>query len=344
MPHYRILIVEDQREVGRLLRSALLTLEHELVVIELPSAEEAILDSTRNKVDLLVSDYRLPGMTGVDLLHKVRKNHPETKVILITGQTDPRIRKDVAESGADAFFIKPVPIADFLDAVERHLGLVDTILPPEPIEVDDEVVPQPSLPDLLAGLRQDLSANTVILLNDTGRILARAGDFPNSKDELSITSSLLTLHSTGKKVAAMIGQQVVSNWHVFNGGQYDLISAPVGTNHVMAIIGKSLAGEGQAVKTMELFILARKDIEQFIGESVTEISSVPEEHAIPAEAIEQGEREMEPLFKDAKKKLKPAEVKEFWDNAADNQKALSNPDMLSYEQARKLGLAPKDKS
>ncbi len=182
MSSYQILIVEDQREVSRLLRSALETLEHKMNVIEIPSGEEAILYSSRNPVDLLVSDFRLPGMTGIELMVKVRKYHPEMKVILITGQTDPKVRKDVAEAGADAFFIKPVPMADFLDAVERHLGLVETILPPEPIApiVSDEAL-QLNLPDLLAHLRQDLDAIAVFLLGDTGRILARAGDLPDIK-------------------------------------------------------------------------------------------------------------------------------------------------------------------
>jgi len=343
MAPYRIQIVEDQREVSRLLRSALETLEHELIVVEFLSGEEAILDSSRNKVDLLIADYRLPGMTGIELMHKVRKNNPPAKVILITGQTDPRIRKEVAEAGADAFFLKPVPIADFLDIVERQLGLVETMLPPEPIAIDDEEI-QRELPDLLAGLRQELAANTVLLLNDTGRILARAGDFPDSNAEIAMISSLLSIHSAGQKVARFIGQKLPSNWHVFVGGQYDLIFAPVGTTHAMLVIGKGLASEGQVLKTFETFSLARKNIEEMVGEAVSGISISQEPITTSLEMIEQGEKEMEPLFKEAKKKFNPSEVNEYWNNAADKQKAPSKPDMLSYEQAKQLGLAPEDKS
>src|SRR5512140_19136 len=152
MPPFRILIVEDQREVSRLLRSALETLEHKMDVYEIPSGEEAILFSSRNPVDLLVSDFRLPGMSGIELMKKICKYHPEMKVILITGQTDPKVRKAVAEAGADAFFIKPVPMADFLDAVERHLGLVETILPPEPISAEVTEEKTRALPDQLSEL------------------------------------------------------------------------------------------------------------------------------------------------------------------------------------------------
>ncbi len=343
MPSYRILIVEDQREVSRLLRSALETLEYDLVVAEIPSGEEAILDSSRNKVDLLVSDYRLPGMTGIELMRKVQKNNPGTKIILITGQTDPRIRRDIAEAGANAYFIKPVPIADFLDAVERHLGLVETILPPEPIAVDDEEI-ELGLPDLLAGLRQELSANAVLLLNDTGRVLARAGAFPNDIDENTLIPPLLTIHSAGQKVGRLVGQLQLSNWHVFDGGQFELIFAPVGISHGMVILGKGLAAEEQILKTVEIFSQYRKNIEQVLGGSILKPNGEPEPITPPGEKTEPVDRELDPLLKGAKKKFNPSEVNEFWDNAAESQKAPTKPDMLSYDQAKKLGLAPKDES
>jgi len=343
MSPLRILIVEDQREVSRLLRSALETLEYGLEVVEIPSGEEAILYSSRKKVDLLVSDYRLPGMSGIELMRKVQKNQPQAKIILVTGQTDPRIRREVAEAGADAFFIKPIPMADFLDAVERHLDLIGTILPPELIAVDDAEL-QRNLPDLLAGLRQELAATAVLLLNDTGRILARAGDLPDRDNEVALISSLLSIYSAGQKVSRLIGQKIASNWFVFDGGKYDLVFAPVGLTHAMLIIGKGVAGEVQVLKMVDIFSAARKKIEQLIGETSQGTPTTKEPLTTPLENVEQSTKEMEPMFKDAKKKLKPAEVDEFWSKAADEHKAPSKPDMLSYDQAKQLGLAPEDKS
>ena len=343
MASHRILIVEDQREVSRLLRSALETLEYDLEVVEIPSGEEAILYSSRNQVDLLVSDYRLPGMSGVELMHKVQKNHPQAKIILVTGQTDPQIRKEVAEAGADAFFIKPIPMADFLDAVERHLDLVETILPPETISADEPEIHR-GLPDLLAGLRQGLEATAVLLLNDTGRILARAGDLPDRDIEVSLISYLLSIHAAGQKISPLIGQKIASNWTFFDEGKYDLVFAPVGLAHAMLVIGKGLAGGDQVSKTVDIFSAARKEIEQVIGEISPETAATQEQLATPLEGIEQATKELEPLFKDAKKKIKTAELNEFWDKAVDAHIAPTKPDMLSYEQARQLGLTPEDES
>jgi CheY-like chemotaxis protein len=349
MAAYRILIVEDQREVSRLFRSALETLEHDLQVVEIPSGEEAILYSSRNPVDLLVTDYRLPGMSGIELMRKVRTNHPKAKILLVTGQADPKIRKEVAEAGADGFFIKPVAMADFLDAVERHLGLVETILPPEPIAVDDEQEIQ-RLPDLLSGLRQELEATAVLLLNDAGRILARAGELPDANAEVSFLSSLLSIQSAGQKISHLLGQGSYSSWSIFDGGEYDLIFAPVGQEHAMLVIGKKIADEKRAMSAVGAFSRSRAPIEAALSEMTVPANgkkpSKPYQEPLttPLEVIEKNARELEPLFKSVKKKLKTAELNEFWDDAADKHKAPTKPDMLSYEQAKQLGLAPKDES
>jgi DNA-binding response OmpR family regulator len=344
MASHRILIVEDQREVSRLLRSALDTLEYKLEIVEIPSGEEAILDSSKNDVHLLVSDYRLPGMSGIELMKKVRKNHPKAKVILITGQTDPKVRREVAEAGADAFFIKPVLIADFLDSVERHLGLVETILPPEPIDTDDEEEVKRNLPDVLARLRQEMDAMAVLLLNDAGRVLARAGDLPDKNNEVSLLSSLLSIYSAGQKLTRQLGQKAASSWHVFDGGKYDLIFAPVGVSYAMLVIGKGLADEARVLKTVGIFSMARRSIEAGVGEEQSDTPAAQEPVTTPLEVVEKSVKELEPLLKDSRKKMKPTEVNDFWDKAANKHKAPTKPDMLTYEQARQLGLAPEDET
>jgi CheY-like chemotaxis protein len=341
----RILIVEDQREVSRLLRTSLETLEHKLEVVEIPSGEEAILDASHKKVDMLISDYRLPGISGLELMHKVRNYHPRAKVILITGLSDPKVRKEVAEAGADAFFIKPVPIADFLDAVERGLGLVETFLPAEPIAREVDISPK-TLSDLLSGLRHELKATAVILLNDDGHVQARAGDLPDSGSEVALISSLLAIHSAGQKVSRVLEQNNAANWHAFSGGEHDLLFAPVGSTYAMLVIGKDLASSKNVLKNINTFMASGKAIEKSLGTPATTPvkPGKPASEPTPTQIIatEESAKELEPLFKDAKKKIKPGEADAFWDEAADKHKAPTNPDMLTYEQAKQLGLAPED--
>jgi CheY-like chemotaxis protein len=343
MPHFRILIVEHQHEVSLLLRSALKTLEADLDVVEIRSGEEAILDSSRNKVDLLVSDYRLPGISGIELMHKVKANQPEAKVILVTGQPDPRIRKVVAEAGADAFFIKPVQMADFLDAVERLLNLVETILPPAPIAIKEPEV-QPGLADLLAGLRKDLTATAVLLVNDSGRIIARAGDLPDRDNGPALISCLLSIHTAGQKVSRLLSPKKTSNRFVFGGGEYDLVYAPVGRTDALLVIGKGITEQEKVFNTIDIFSAARKNIDQLIDEHPKKPLETKLPQTKPLEESGKIVEEIEPLLRKAKKKRKTGELDEFWNKAVDHHVAPAEPHMLSYEQARKLGLAPKDES
>src|SRR5512144_554457 len=97
-----ILLVDDQRDIVRLLHSTLQTLGHQLDIVDAPSGEEALLEASRRKVDLLVSDYLLPGISGVDLMHKIQVRSPELKVIFISGMTERRVRKEMVNAGAVA--------------------------------------------------------------------------------------------------------------------------------------------------------------------------------------------------------------------------------------------------
>src|SRR5512143_4051253 len=136
MSSYHILIVDDQKDIRRVLVSGLQTLGQTLDVIEVPSAEEAMLLAPRRTFDLIVTDVRLPGISGLDLVKKLRAFNPNLKLILITGLSDYQTRKQVEEAGTFAFFYKPIGMGDFLDAVERALGLVETSFAPAPLVVE----------------------------------------------------------------------------------------------------------------------------------------------------------------------------------------------------------------
>jgi hypothetical protein len=97
------------------------------------------------------------------------------------------------------------------------------------------------------------------------------------------------------------------------------------------------------LKTVQIFSAARGPIEQALGGTPLGTKAAQEPVTAPLEVVEQSAKELEPLFKEAKKKLKPQEVDAFWNKAAGKHKAPTKPDMLSYDQAKQLGLAPEEK-
>jgi CheY-like chemotaxis protein len=344
-----VLLVDDQKDIVRLLHSTLQTLGYQLDIVDAPSGEEALLEASRRKVDLLVADYLLPGISGVELMHKVRARQPELKVIFISGMTDRKARAEMLGAGAVAVFDKPIPLADFLDAVERSLGLVRTIFPPESGRDSDEH--RQSLSELLAGFRQKVKADAVFLISDRGRVLARAGDLYDSSMEVSLLSALMAIYSAGLKVSRFIRQEKLENYHVFRGGDHDLILIPVNSAHALLLAGRKLARADRILQTVEGMLFVRGDVEnilQSLGVApvvmVTD-SSVPAMETgdvIPDETeTVEPEVDVDALFASAGKKSRVKDVDAFWDAAVEKTGNIPiNPDVISFEEANKLGLTP----
>ena len=348
-----VLLVDDQRDIVRLLHSTLQTLGHQMDIVDAPSGEEALLEASRRKVDLLVADYLLPGISGVELMRKIRVRNPEMKVIFISGMTERKARDEMLGAGAVAIFDKPIPLADFLDAVERSLGLVRTIFPPETSKEAEEH--RQSLSELLGGFRQKIKADAVFLISDRGRVLARAGNLYDSSMEVSMLSALMGIYAAGLKVSRIIRQEHLDNYHVFRGGDHDLILIPVDSLHALLLAGKGLANSDRIMQTVEGMLFVRGDVEnvlQSLGVAPVPVATEPAVSVSEAGAsmpmmFETEESEPEPevdldaLFASAGKKSKVKDLDAFWDDAVEKTANIpTNPDVITFDEARKLGLNP----
>jgi CheY-like chemotaxis protein len=346
-----ILLVDDQRDIVRLLHSTLQTLGHTLDIVDAPSGEEALLEASRRKVNLLVSDYLLPGISGVELMRKVKVRNPELKVIFISGMTDRKARDEMLGAGAVAIFDKPIPLADFLDAVERSLGLVRTIFPPES---GKEAEHRQSLSELLSGFRQKIHADAVFLISDRARVLARAGDLYDSSMEVSLLSALMAIYAAGLKVTRFIRQDRPENFHVFRGGDHDLILIPVDVSHALLLAGKGIANNERILQTVEGMLFVRGDVANVLRSlgvmpetpAAVESSAPAMEAAepVPLNAVQEAEPEpdvdVEALFASASG-AKAQDLDAFWDDAVEKVGNIPiNRDVITFEEATKLGLNP----
>lgn len=341
MPVPRILLVDDQRDILKLLHSTLDTLAHKFEIVEAPSGEEALLEASRSKIDLLVADYRLPGITGVELLHKIRARYPDARVILVTGMTDRKARDEILNAGAIAVFDKPISLTDFLDAVERALGLDRTILPEEG---DVKSGQHQTLSNLMANFRQDVNAQAVYLLSDRGRVLACAGALKDTSMEASLFSALMAIYSAGLKVSRYMHQEELDNYHVFASGDHDLLLIPVNAAYALLLAGDGLATTENVLETIGAMLAVRDEVKmtlKYMGVAPV-VSDVDEEKSTKYDepVTQTTSAEIEKLLK-GKKNLSTDELEAFWEDAAAKQGgAPTSPDAITYDQARQLGLAP----
>ncbi len=85
------------------------------------NAEAAINFLRDRSYDLLLTDYLMEGVTGIELMQQARKLYPEIKVIIFSGYADHSLADKIIRLGADAFFCKPVGFDDLLKFITRVL-------------------------------------------------------------------------------------------------------------------------------------------------------------------------------------------------------------------------------
>jgi CheY-like chemotaxis protein len=112
----RILLVEDDEDVRRLLHATFA--EDDFELLEAPDGERALALVGERSPELVVLDWQLPGRSGSDVLQQLKGRSPAPRVVVLTA--DPRA---AAEAGdADAFLTKPFSPLQLLSEIERLLG------------------------------------------------------------------------------------------------------------------------------------------------------------------------------------------------------------------------------
>jgi len=117
-PAARILFVDDDPLLLAGLQNLLRRQRALWEMVFVESGAEALAQLEQGRFDLIVTDMRMPRMDGVELLTRVRTQHPQTARIMLSGHTD---AKDLAPAlaVADALLEKPCSAADLRAAIER---------------------------------------------------------------------------------------------------------------------------------------------------------------------------------------------------------------------------------
>jgi len=404
----RVLIVDDAIELGRLLQDTLKTVNPEISTSVVPSAEDTLLESTRLVIDLLITDLRLPGMTGTELIRKIRVRQPKVKVILMTGMVqDERLNRQKEEARPDIFLRKPITAGDFIEAVDGLLDLaappppviaapeseqesvlreLASLLPGEPVASKQKTAPlrkgtgmlsMPAAPvqgqaaeglaGILSHLRGSLGALSALLLDERGHPVAQAGELPDPAIEEQLIAPLMAALSAGGKISYLLGQTTTQSVQAYRGAGLDIVAAPVGHCALLVVLRPSrsttrlaLAFEetlnaqaelGAVLEAMGLHVATPVEA----GAPETLLPAVETEavhgEAIPAEIIDTplGQDPSLDKFEDLFTRKQTGQLHlqdpdDFWEQvSAGEHGGITQPGVLSFDQAQKLGLVPEDK-
>jgi two-component system, response regulator YesN len=114
-----LLIVDDDETVRASLRDALA--RKELQVSVAAGGQEALDRIAEGRVDLVLTDVRMPGVDGLELLRRVRARAPGVGVVLMTAYDDPRVLESATRDGACAYLAKPLDLLDLRALIDRLL-------------------------------------------------------------------------------------------------------------------------------------------------------------------------------------------------------------------------------
>jgi hypothetical protein len=185
---------------------------------------------------------------------------------------------------------------------------------------------------------------------------ARTGKLHDPSMEVSLISTLMAIHGASLKVARHNHQETIDSYHVFSGGDHDLLFIPVTPLYALLVAGKELATEKHILESVSALLALRTQVEKSLKSmGVTGELKLPSRDAAPASSSAPGpdpvqteekpldappSPEMEALLKNAStNKTKPDDTDDFWNQAAEKlgNKPV-NADVISLEDARKLGI------
>ena len=259
----QILVVDDHFEMLEFLRSMLEVSGQDYEVLAVPSGEEALLELRRAHFDLLITDVRLPGMSGFELVKRIKKLGRDIPAIMITAYTSPQGEKEAEELAVFRYFKKPLDTDSMLTAVHQALyGDVGLAADTEVEEIERvEVELSDDVRKRLDALRADTGAFNLMLTTNSGQMLLNVGDDQNL--DLERLSAILTRTITDSFLLAdelKAKKPFTLQYHT--GGNTELYCANIGNSYFLTIFFDARSRRG---RIGTIWVFAQRAIKDLIN-------------------------------------------------------------------------------
>jgi DNA-binding response OmpR family regulator len=277
-----ILVVDDTEAICSALRD-LLTMNG-YAVRTAPSGERALQIMEGAQMDLIITDLKMGGMSGLDLLKRVKQTNPSLPVIILTGFGDMDSVIAAMRAGVADYLKKPFSVNEVLEVVRRELRQASFVAPrlatpqvyaPGTPEEPGERPPRLylfSIEDLgriertLSELRAQVTAESVLLLEESGYVISAKGTFNES--ELPVLTTLIVGgRTTTAKLARMLGEEQAFSMNYLEGQRLSVYTASLGKGLFLVLMVPKYVKQGAVwlyakKATGEIEKLAERALEQ----------------------------------------------------------------------------------
>ncbi len=128
----RVLVAEDDANVAFLIKDGLTDLGANFEIETVSSGEEALIRIGEGTWDLVVTDYRMNGISGLELIKAIKAKVPATLTILMTGYGSDEIEQAAQQLQVYRYLTKPFPLTQLKQVIEEALAYTQNIEPPLP--------------------------------------------------------------------------------------------------------------------------------------------------------------------------------------------------------------------
>jgi len=158
-------VVDDDHSIRWVLQKALESADIEVRTFE--SATDIIDELKNDTPDVLVSDIRMPGMDGLQLLKEIKQTKPDLPVIIMTAYSDLDSAVSVYEGGAFEYLPKPFDIDDAVELVRRAIEhRQEHKTDEEPVSLATEIIGEaPAMQEVFRSIGRLARSNITVLIN-----------------------------------------------------------------------------------------------------------------------------------------------------------------------------------
>jgi len=240
----RVLVVEDDPALAELFKQGVaIEGSHELVVTE--TAEEALERFQENTFDLVIADYKLPNMSGLELIAAIRELDAGTQCIVVTGYRTDDMAAEADRLGVFEIFGKPFYIMDLREAVNKAL------VQPRPTALPEPQAPEPAKPppavrparrpapaadagQLLDELARELNAVCALLTDAQGDLALHRGTLGEGPAR-ELAGLAWRGFVDAEEVAALLGEEEKPRHILQEGTLYHVYSFAIGDGRILTL-------------------------------------------------------------------------------------------------------------
>lgn len=237
-----ILIVDDDKSILRMLEFGLKKLGSDYQFYTAHNIYNAMEQVEQKWFDLVITDYMMPGMTGVDLARAVRRISPETQVVLMTAYGSAELRHTLDNLGIDGFLNKPFTMDQIREVVlqsvkanSEHLPSVQLEANPTVPDTKNIITSADSVDSQLQKLLVDAGVRGAMLISSDGYPVQIVGQIASANSD-SICALIAANFYYPTELSDLLGNQQHFKSSFYEGDANNLYVCKVNGKYLLAVL------------------------------------------------------------------------------------------------------------